>query len=141
MSGFELSANAALFNDFVIKGHAAYVRGINITTEGNLPLIPPFNASLGARYHIMGSFVAEWTTRYSAAQNLVAAGETQTDSYFISEASLYSLPKQFGPATFQLFAGVDNLFNKSYVNHLATNRGIIIVEPGRNVFLKIKMNF
>ncbi len=141
LTGMEASVNAQVFSNFVMTGQAAYVRGVNLTTEGDLPLISPFTATIGARYHIMGSFVAEWNTRFFAAQNRIAPGETKTDGYFISEASLYSVPKQFGVATFQLFAGVDNIFNKSYVNHLATNRGFILVEPGRNVFLKIKMNF
>jgi outer membrane receptor protein involved in Fe transport len=124
-----------------LTGQAAYVRGINLTTDGSLPLIPPFSATIGARYHIMGSFVAEWNTRYFASQKQIAPGETETEGYMISEASVYSLPKQFGLATFQIFAGVGNIFNKSYVNHLATNRGLVTAEPGRNVFIKIKMNF
>jgi hemoglobin/transferrin/lactoferrin receptor protein len=139
--GFEASFNAALFQDFVINGQAAYVRGRNLTTDGNLPLIPPLSTALGARYHILGSFVAEWTTRYFAKQDKVVAGEAVTEGYFVSDLSLYSMPAQFGIASFQLFAGVDNIFNKSYVNHLATNRGMVLVEPGRNVFLKIKMGF
>ncbi len=141
LTGAEVSVNASLFPNFVLTGQAAYVRGINLTTDGSLPLIPPFSATIGARYHIMGSFVAEWNTRYFASQKQIAPGETETEGYMISEASVYSLPKQFGLATFQIFAGVDNIFNKSYVNHLATNRGLVTAEPGRNVFIKIKMNF
>jgi outer membrane receptor protein involved in Fe transport len=59
----------------------------------------------------------------------------------LSDFSLYSGTRKLGPTAFQLFAGVDNVFNKSYRNHLATNRGMILVEPGRNVFLKLVMKF
>ncbi len=141
LTGMEASVNAQLFANFVMTGQAAYVRGMNLTTNGSLPLIPPLTASIGARYHVLGSFVVEWNTRYFSAQNNIAPGEKATEGYFLSDASLYSIPRQFGVATFQIFAGVDNIFNKSYVNHLATNRGLIMVEPGRNVFIKIKMNF
>lgn len=141
LTGGEMSFNAAIFSNFVLNGQVSYVRGMNLTTDGNLPLIPPLSAAIGARYHIIGSFVAEWSTRYFATQNQIAPGETETDGYFISEASVYSQPKQFGPATFQIFAGVDNLFNESYLNHLATNRGLVTAEPGRSVFVKVKLNF
>ncbi len=141
LTGAEASVNVSMLSNFVLTGQVSYVRGINLTTDGCLPLISPLSASIGARYHIMGNFVAEWTTRYFAPQRQVAPGEIETEAYMISEASIYSLPKQFGLATFQIFAGVDNIFNKSYVNHLATNRGLVTAEPGRNVFIKIKMNF
>jgi outer membrane receptor protein involved in Fe transport len=55
--------------------------------------------------------------------------------------ALYSSQLEMGVTTFQLFAGVDNLFNAAYRNHLATNRGIITAEPGRNIFIKLVMNF
>ena len=139
--GFEASMNAALLEGFVVSAQAAYVRGRNMATKGNLPMIPPFNASLGARYHIHGSFVAEWTTRYFSRQYKVVAGESATEGYLLSDLSLYSMPIQFGTAGFQLFAGVENIFNRSYVSHLATNRGMVVAEPGRNVFLKVRMNF
>lgn len=139
--GSEVSFNLSVTNEFVIIGQVAFVRGMNLTTEGNLPLIPPLNTTLGARYHISGSFVGEWNTRYFARQDRVVTGESITDAYFVSDVSLYTLPKQFGPASFQIFSGVDNIFNKSYTNHLATNRGMVVAEPGRNVFLKVKMNF
>ena len=83
----------------------------------------------------------EWTTNWYAAQKKIAIGETATESYFVSDFSLYSAAREFGITSFQLFAGVDNVFNKSYRNHLATNRGIILTEPGRNVFVKVIMKF
>jgi outer membrane receptor protein involved in Fe transport len=72
---------------------------------------------------------------------MVAPGESTTESYFLSDFSIYSSSKELGITSFQIFAGVDNVFNKAYRNHLATNRGMILSEPGRNVFIKLVMKF
>jgi hemoglobin/transferrin/lactoferrin receptor protein len=141
LSGFDASVHYQPFTGSVLFARAAFVRGLNLGRSEDLPLIPPFTASCGFRYSIPGIFTLEWTTGWTAAQNRIAAGETATESYWLSDFSLYSGTRKLGPTAFQLFAGVDNVFNKSYRNHLATNRGMILVEPGRNVFLKLVMKF
>jgi hemoglobin/transferrin/lactoferrin receptor protein len=141
LTGFDASVNYQPFTNAAIHAKAAYVRGINLEQKNDLPLIPPFTAGAGFRYYIPGVFTIEWTTNWVAAQNRIATGETATESYFLSDFSLYSTARQMGVTSFQLFAGVDNVFNKSYRNHLATNRGMILVEPGRNVFVKLIIKF
>ena len=141
LTGFDASVNYQPFSNAVIYGKASYVRGINLAQNNDLPLIPPFTAGAGFRYNFPGIFTLEWTTNWVAAQHKIAIGETATDSYFLSDFSLYSATKEVGITSFQLFAGVDNVFNKSYRNHLATNRGMILTEPGRNVFIKLVMRF
>jgi hemoglobin/transferrin/lactoferrin receptor protein len=141
LAGFDASINLQPFTNAVFYAKAAYVRGMNLEQKEDLPLIPPFSAGAGFRYHIPGIFTVEWTTNWVAAQKKIAIGETATESYFLSDFSLYSGTKELGITSFQLFAGVDNVFDKSYRNHLATNRGMILVEPGRNVFVKLVMRF
>jgi outer membrane receptor protein involved in Fe transport len=141
LAGFDASANFQPFTNAVISIKTSYVRGIDLELKEDLPLIPPFSAGAGFRYHLPGVCTAEWTTSWVSAQNKIALGETATESYFLSDFSLYSALKNFGVTTFQIFAGVDNVFNKSYRNHLATNRGMILVEPGRNVFIKLVIKF
>jgi hemoglobin/transferrin/lactoferrin receptor protein len=141
LTGFDASVNYTPFANTVIYAKGSFVRGINLEQDEDLPLIPPFSAGSGFRYHVPGVFTVEWTTNWVAAQNKIAVGETATESYFLSDFSLYSASKEFGVTSFQLFAGVDNVFNKSYRNHLATNRGMVLAEPGRNVFLKVVMRF
>ena len=141
LTGFDASINYQPFSNAVIYGKASFVRGINLELSNDLPLIPPFTVGAGFRYHFPGIFTVEWTTNWIAAQKKIAIGETATDSYFLSDCSIYSATKEIGMTSFQLFAGVDNMFNKSYRNHLATNRGMILTEPGRNVFLKLVMRF
>ncbi len=141
LAGFEGGVNYQLFKNLVLFAKTAYVRGINLESEGNLPLIPPFTSGVGFRYQLPGIFNIEWTTNWLSAQRKIATGETETDGYFISDFALYSAAKEFGITSFQVFTGVDNVFNTSYRNHLATNRGIILAEPGRNVFLKVILRF
>lgn len=141
LTGFDASANYQPFRNFVLYGKAAYVRGINLKQDTDLPLIPPFSTAAGVRYQFPGIFNLEWTTTWVAAQHKIAEGELESDSYFLSDFAIYSAPKEMGITSFQLFAGVDNLFNESYRNHLATNRGLIVSEPGRNIFVKLVMRF
>lgn len=141
LTGFDASANYQPFRNFVLYGKAAYIRGINLKQDSNLPLIPPFSTAAGVRYQFPGIFNLEWTTTWVAAQHKIAEGELESESYFVSDFAIYSAPKELGITSFQLFAGVDNLFNESYRNHLATNRGLIVSEPGRNIFVKLVMRF
>ncbi|MFA6481309.1 MAG: TonB-dependent receptor [Bacteroidales bacterium] len=141
LAGFDASVNYQPFSNSVIYAKAAFVRGINLVQNSDLPLIPPFSTGVGFRYYVPGIFTVEWTTNWVAAQIKIAIGETATESYFLSDFSLYSAAWEAGITSFQIFAGVDNVFNKSYRNHLATNRGMILVEPGRNVYLKLVMRF
>jgi len=141
LMGFEAKANYAISSSLVAHFQAAYVRGWDTQNGTDLPLIAPFSASLGMRYQLPGIFNVSWTTTGVAAQNKIAAGENASPGYYISDFTLFSVPRQVGPASFQFFTGVNNVFNRDYVNHLATNRGLINVEPGRNVYIKLQMRF
>jgi hemoglobin/transferrin/lactoferrin receptor protein len=46
-----------------------------------------------------------------------------------------------GRTGLQIFAGIDNITNTSYTNHLSTNRGSISVEPGRNIYVRLSLSF
>jgi len=139
--GGEYSINYQVLPGLVLLSRGAMVIGSNLTQEGPLPMIAPFYGEAGFRYQLPGVFSVEWITRAVASQKRVAGGETPTEGYLLTNLSLYSFPKQIGKAGFQLFAGVDNLFNATYENHLATNRGLITFEPGRNIYVKLVMKF
>ncbi len=141
LAGFDASVNYQAFRNVVIFSKFSFVSGMNLTQENPLPLIPPMMVAGGFRYQVPGVFTVEWTTTWASAQRKIAPGEKESDGYFLSDVAVYSARKEFGITSFQLFAGVDNLFNASYRNHLATNRGMIVAEPGRNVFVKMVMRF
>jgi hemoglobin/transferrin/lactoferrin receptor protein len=48
--GFDMKFAYNFCSDFVLYGSGAYVRGIALETEDNLPLIPPLNGRMGLRY-------------------------------------------------------------------------------------------
>jgi hemoglobin/transferrin/lactoferrin receptor protein len=141
LAGFDASVNYQALRNLVVFSKASFVRGMNLTQDNALPQIPPVMVGGGFRYQLPGIFTIEWTSTWAAAQRKIAPGEKETDGYFLSDVALYSAQKELGIASFQLFAGVDNLFNASYRNHLATNRGMVVAEPGRNVFVKVVMRF
>jgi outer membrane receptor protein involved in Fe transport len=51
------------------------------------------------------------------------------------DVGVVSIPVEMREASVTVRAGVQNLFNKAYQNHLATLRGAVLCEPGRNFYL------
>jgi outer membrane receptor protein involved in Fe transport len=51
------------------------------------------------------------------------------------------MPIKLSSTNFRIFTGVENVFDKAYRNHLSTTRGTIKIEPGRNIFFKLAVEF
>ncbi|HRT90811.1 MAG TPA: TonB-dependent receptor [Bacteroidales bacterium] len=77
----------------------------------------------------------------AAGQDKVADGEKTTGGYMRYDLNLSTDAFRIGKTSLQAFAGIENLTNRSYTNHLATNRGSISVEPGRNIFVRLSLSF
>ncbi|MFA6691926.1 MAG: TonB-dependent receptor, partial [Saccharofermentanales bacterium] len=117
-------------------------RGINIEDSSNLPSIPPMNGRLGLRYTYPTVGSVDFTVVGATAQNKIASGEVATDGYLRYDMSLCTRRFDFAKVlSIQLFAGIDNITDVAYANHLSTNRGDISVEPGRNIFFRINFGF
>ncbi|MEJ2616364.1 MAG: TonB-dependent receptor [Ignavibacteriaceae bacterium] len=76
-----------------------------------------------------------------AAQNNVAPGEITTPGYAYFNAFIKSPSYKINFTDCRIILGVQNLTNKSYRNHLSTNRGFIREEPGRNFYLKLNITW
>jgi len=139
--GFDMKFAYNFSTDFVLFGSGAYVRGMALETDGNLPLIPPLNGRLGLRYTNSGLGSLEFSVFGAARQDKIAEGEKETPGYYRLDAALNTKTMYLGPVGFQFFAGIDNITNNRYTNHLSTNRGDISVEPGRNIYLRLKLSF
>ncbi|MBN1925363.1 MAG: TonB-dependent receptor [Prolixibacteraceae bacterium] len=139
--GFDYRFEYNFFKNFVVFNSLSYVRGTDTDTGENLPMLPPLNGRLGLRYtyHPLGS--VELTAVGAAKQDKVAPGEKETDGYVRFDLSLSSAEFDLSFIKLQLFAGVDNLTNTSYSNHLSTNRGDISIEPGRNAYVRLNFIF
>jgi len=139
--GFDYGWEYNFFDNFVLFHTLSYVRGIDTDTGNNLPLIPPLNGRLGLRYTYHPAGSAEVTVVGAARQDKVAQGEKETDGYLRFDLSLSSAEFDLSFIRLQVFAGIDNLTNTAYTNHLSTNRGSISVEPGRNVYVRLNIWF
>jgi hemoglobin/transferrin/lactoferrin receptor protein len=139
--GFDFSGNYNVFDGISVTAAFSFIRGLDTGKDINLPLMPPINGSLGISYEHSGYFGISTVCTLSAAQKMIASGETATPGYALYDLQLYSKPVDIGFAKLSLFTGVENLGNRAWLNHLSTNRGIIKYEPGRNFYVKLKIDF
>lgn len=139
--GFDLSSEYNFINDYVFYTAFAYTKGDDVTSGGNLPEIPPLNGTVGIKFNLFDFANADVSSTLFAEQGDVASGELKTPGYAIFNFVLSSMPIDFTSVKIKVFAGVENLFDKSYRNHLSTTRGNLTIEPGRNIFTKLTMEF
>jgi iron complex outermembrane receptor protein len=130
----------------------AYVYGRNDTDGTALGQIPPLEARLGLGYDDkVWSFGA--LLRAVSAQNRVAAKQGNIAGQDIAASSGFSVFSINGgwraSKTAQVSAGIDNVFNKTYAEHISRAGTMVtgytqttrVNEPGRNVWMKANFNF
>jgi len=139
--GFDFGFQYNFHSDFVLLGTGSYVRGKDTEAGTDLPQIPPLSGRLGIRYTNSKIGSAEVTIVGATGQDRIAEGEKETGGFTRLDLALSSTRINLGPTILQVFAGVDNITDRSYTSHLSTNRGSISVEPGRNVFLRMNLAF
>jgi iron complex outermembrane receptor protein len=146
LAGGELDGKIHLSQSWSIPFAVAYVRGRNVSDDRDLPLIPPLNGRLGIRWEWDKSIRpwAEIMLRAASRQDRIDPRfpETETPGYQVVDL-------RGGiqlPAGFSLQAGVENLFNQDYTEHLNRTaalpagdlaRGEKIPMPGRYFFVSI----
>ncbi|GAB6282725.1 MAG: TonB-dependent receptor [Ignavibacterium sp.] len=139
--GFDLQFDYNFFKEFVFYSIVSFVKGDDITGDTNLPEIPPLNGTVGIKFNVFNYFDADFSSTIFAPQNDVAIGEIKTPGYAIFNFGIITEKIKFNTFDFKFVAGVENIFNKSYRNHLSTTRGSITVEPGRNFYIKLISHF
>ncbi len=139
--GFDLSFHYQFYREFVFSATSSYVRGMDTRTNTDLPMIPPLKANLGLAYSIPGWIGAEIRVNLIANQNKVAEGENTTPGYSSWDFRIHSPDIDTPAGRIRIFAGVENFTNRAYRNHLATNRGLIRLEPGRNFYARLSYEF
>jgi hemoglobin/transferrin/lactoferrin receptor protein len=139
--GFDLSTDYNFWRDYVFYLTASYVKGDDITADGNLPEIPPLNGRVGFKFAFLNYLQADISSTLFAEQNDVAEGEMTSPGYAVFNLLLNTTPIKFASISFRIYSGVENIFDKAYRNHLSTTRGSITIEPGRNIFLKLAVEF
>jgi len=140
--GIEFNAEYNVYSNFVIYSSGSYIHGEDTETGEALPLIPPLSGKLGLRYTYPNVGGMALIVSGASKQKRIAEGEQETDGYVRTDFALNTVRINLGStAGLQFFAGIDNILDKSYTNHLSTNRGNITVEPGRNFYARLIVSF
>lgn len=151
-AGIELGGSYRIAAQWTLQGTLAYSWARTASDHRPLPQIPPLDAKLGAEYQ-QGPWSAGalWRLvasqhRYAAAQGNVVGRDFRSSAGFgvLSVHAGYAVTQQL-----KLTAGIDNLFDKAYSEHLnlAGNAGFgfagstRINEPGRNLWLRADVKF
>ncbi|MBK7629954.1 MAG: TonB-dependent receptor [Ignavibacteriales bacterium] len=139
--GFEYSIYFKLLNKFNFYNTLSYVRGLNKKDDQDLPQISPLNSILGFEYSPFNCLNVDLYAALFAEQNKVAPGEIATPGYATFNLKLNFASIELGNIKTGVVVGVENIFDKEYRNHLSTNRGLIVSEPGRNIFVRVNLTF
>jgi len=139
--GFDLAFEFQLIKQINIYGNASVIRGEDTRKTEDLPFIPADNTTLGIKIKTFTFANAAIEVNTTFDQNKIAPAEKATPGYTLLNfaVNVNPIPLPYGAIT--LSAGVDNILDRSYTSHLATNRGLIRSEPGRNVFVKAEYSF
>lgn len=135
--GFDFLLNYNLYSDWLAYLNASYVKGDDLTESKDLPQIPPLNGTVGLKLSLTQNITADFSSSIFAPQSNISVGEISTPGYAVFNASVNLKNINFSAFRIQIFTGVDNIFDKAYRNHLATTRGGIMVEPGRNFYIRL----
>jgi hemoglobin/transferrin/lactoferrin receptor protein len=139
--GFDGRIDYSVYNNYLIYSSIAFVRGEDLTQNSNLPQISPLNGTLGIVIPIANILIADLSASIASDQKYIGLGEKRTGGFTYFDLNLSSEPIQFGFVNLKVIAGVQNLFDREYREHLSTYRGLNMVEPGRNIFAKFIFEF
>jgi hemoglobin/transferrin/lactoferrin receptor protein len=138
--GFDLNAEFNFYDDLVLDGAAAYVRGKDLSGESDLPEIPPLNFRIGIKFPVTSYLNFNLFAIIYTDQRKVAPGELATPGYACYNFYLSTRILRVNGISGKFTFAVENIFDKAYRNHLSTIRGIYNFEPGRNIKLQWMMN-
>lgn len=139
--GFDLRADYNMYQDLTLHSVLSYVRGEDITANGSLPEIPPLNGNIGLEYKFFEILSTQLTAEIYSAQNDIAPFEISTPGYALFNFSIHAEPALIPGYRLRIFAGIENLLDKNYRDHLSTLRGSITADPGRNFYVKFAADF
>lgn len=133
--GMEVSGEHVFASWAIMRASLSYVRGEDLLAHSNLPQIPPLDGEVefSASVNDYGSMTVRCGG--TTTQNCLATGEFRTPGYAILDADVTGAPIILGSWTLVLRAGVQNVLDKAYQDHLSTLRGLVHLEPGRNFSL------
>ncbi|MDG6773287.1 TonB-dependent receptor [Thiomicrorhabdus sp. ZW0627] len=141
--GLELAATYFVNHAFKTGFNAALTKGDNTTDNTNLASMTPLSGNVFAEYYTNKlyaggrfNFATEQDEVYDVINEKTTPAWSTVDLY-----AGYNVNK-----TFALSAGVDNLFDHAYYNHINREDPVSgnlykVNEPGRNVWAKVTARF
>lgn len=141
IEGFDADVEYSPFESTSMIGGISYATGTNTGDDTPLAQIAPFNARLGLTYTAPFDMRFTLNSIFYSSQDRVAQGELTTPGY--GTFNLYgNYPLRFSANLLLLVtAGVENILDRNYRNHLSTSRGPVNSEPGRNIFVNLNLKF
>lgn len=152
IAGAELGASYRFAPHWKGDASLAYAWGENTSDDRAMPQIPPLEARLGLTYERDDwSAAALW--RVVAAQNRIAENQGNVVGKDFDRSAGFGVLSLNGAYrvsdTLKLSAGIDNLFDKAYSEHLnlAGNAGFGYAagsrynEPGRTLWTRVDLSF
>lgn len=133
-----------------LEGSLAWAWGANLADDRPLPQMSPFEARLGAEWNGRGRWSAGTLVRGVARQTRVAPGQGNVVGQDLAPTGAFAtvaanVAYRLNDVV-QVTAGVDNLFDRDYAEHLnlagSADFGypadpVRIAEPGRTLWLRI----
>ena len=148
--GGEADVTYRLTDTWALNGTLAYVHGENDTDGDPLAQMPPLEGSLGLNYDD-GTYSAGMLVRAVDEQDRVDEGSGTIYGTDIGETPGFAVVSVNGgyrtAQGLKLTAGIDNLFDKAYAEHIAmgsADAGTVtgrVNEPGRSVWVKASARF
>ncbi len=133
--GYELSLEVTPFDAFKIQSSLSYTRGEDAKNKTNLGQIAPMKGSFAANYLIqkIGTLCSECEIVDDKTNR--AKNELSTGGYSLLNVGFTTVSLEKFGTHFKLSAGIQNIFDRAYINFLSTLRGNLNNEPGRNYYL------
>jgi iron complex outermembrane receptor protein len=150
--GGEIALGWKITENWVADASFAYTRGENETDDRPLAQIPPFESRFSLRY-VERVWSAGLLLRAVAEQDRVALGQGNIVGQDIGPAdgfAILSLNGSWQVTDFaRLSAGVDNLFDETYAEHLSRAGAPVagysqttrVNEPGRTLWARLDVQF
>jgi iron complex outermembrane receptor protein len=119
-----------------------FVEAWDQSRDQPLPGIAPLDSRVGIRIHEPGKsprWGVEYYARIVAAQDLAATQllEQQTSGFVVHYVRAFWQPRE----NIQLHAGVDNIANLQYQEHLDLRTGDGVFQPGINYYIGAKISY
>jgi len=126
------------------QGEYLYARQKSGEKKGYaLPFSMPWSADAGVKYYFdkrAEGFIG-FNARIVGRQDEIVPPEKPTDGYWTLNLSGAKKFQLNGSITLNVALHADNLLNRRYYNHTSYYRLIDVPEPGRNIALKVGMEF